>query len=58
VTVFDYLECPEWRGWYAHDFDWAGRYLRVRRCMPEEVRAELESGEPGAQFSEPKRSQQ
>jgi hypothetical protein len=58
VTVFDYVECPEGRGWYAHDFDWAGQYLRVRRCEPDEVRAELEAGRPAGQFSEPKRSQQ
>jgi hypothetical protein len=37
AIVLDYVESPEWRGWYAHEFDWAGRYVGVRRCATEEV---------------------
>jgi len=36
-VVLDYIESPHWRGWYAHEFDWTGRYVGVRRCPTEEV---------------------
>ena len=35
--VLDYIESRHWRGWYAHEFDWTGRYVGVRRCPTEEV---------------------
>jgi hypothetical protein len=57
ATVFDYVECAEWRGWYAHDFDSGGHYLRLRRCTPDQVRELLAEKRP-SQFSEPRRSQQ
>jgi hypothetical protein len=37
AIVLDYIESSDWRGWYAHEFDWTGRYLGVRRCASEEV---------------------
>jgi hypothetical protein len=57
ATVLDYIESPEWRGWYAHDFDSGGHYLRLRRCTPDQVRELLAEKRP-SQFSEPRRSQQ
>jgi hypothetical protein len=60
TTVLDYVDSSSWQGWYAHDFDWAGRYQRVRRCTPAEVRDVL-VGDPEPdldQLSEPRRSQQ
>jgi hypothetical protein len=45
--VLDYVESPHWRGWYAHEFDWTGRYVSVRRCPSEEVLAAL--AEEGAE---------
>jgi hypothetical protein len=58
--VLDYVESSSWQGWYAHSFDWAGRYEGVRRCAPAEVRDVLiGQAEPASgQFSEPRRSQQ
>ena len=41
AVVLDYIESPHWRGWYAHEFDWTGRYVAVRRCPSEEVLAAL-----------------
>jgi hypothetical protein len=37
AVVLDYIESPHWRGWYAHEFDWTGRYVGVRRCPTEEI---------------------
>jgi hypothetical protein len=56
AVVLDYVESTDWRGWYAHEFDWTGRYVAVRRCGSQEVLDAL--GADAAQFSEPRRSQQ
>lgn len=41
AIVLDYVESVHWRGWYAHEFDWNGRYLSVRRCPSEEILSTL-----------------
>ena len=41
AVVLDYVESMHWRGWYAHEFDWNGRYVSVRRCPSEEILATL-----------------
>ena len=56
AVVLDYVESGDWRGWYAHEFDWNGRYVAVRRCDSQEILHAL--GADPDQFSEPRRSQQ